>query len=99
MSVLFALGSLCFTVAALTAQWASVSRPGIGVTFFVGSLLFTSAAYLQYSETVNVERGLGSRARRHAGGRPRGNRGGSTGSPRRSSWSGRSSSTSALSRR
>ena len=64
MSVLFALGSLCFTVAALTAQWASVSRPGIGVTFFVGSLLFTSAAYLQYSETVNVERGVGSRARR-----------------------------------
>ena len=57
MSVLFALGSLCFTVAALAAQWASVSRPGIGVTFFVGSLLFTSAAYLQYSETVNVEHG------------------------------------------
>jgi len=64
MSVLFALGSLCFTVAAVAAQWASVSRPGIGVTFFVGSLLFTSAAYLQYSETVNVERGVGSRARR-----------------------------------
>ena len=64
MSVLFALGSLCFTVAALAAQWASVSRPGIGVTFFFGSLLFTSAAYLQYSETVNVEHGLGSRARR-----------------------------------
>src|SRR5271155_915015 len=55
MSVLFALGSLCFTVAAIAAQWASVSRPGIGVTFFVGSLLFTSAAYLQLSETVNVE--------------------------------------------
>ena len=64
MSVLFALGSLCFTVAAIAAQWASVSRPGIGVTFFVGSLLFTSAAYLQYSETVNVEHSLESRARR-----------------------------------
>lgn len=58
MSVLFSLGSLCFTVAAIAAQWASISRPGIGVTFFFGSLLFTSAAYLQYSETVNVERSL-----------------------------------------
>ena len=79
MSVLFALGSLCFTVAALAAQWASVSRPGIGVTFFVGSLLFTSAAYLQYSETVNVERGVGSRAR-HARWRP------ASWEPRRIDW-------------
>jgi hypothetical protein len=42
MSVLFALGSLCFTVAALAAQWASTPRPGIGVTFFVGSIFFTA---------------------------------------------------------
>jgi YrhK-like protein len=60
MSVLFALGSLCFTVAALAAQWASVSRPGIGVTFFVGSIFFTCASYLQYSETVNVEHSVSS---------------------------------------
>jgi len=64
MSVLFSLGSLCFTVAAVAAQWASVSRQGIGVTFFAGSLLFTSAAYLQFSETVNVEHRLDSRVRR-----------------------------------
>jgi len=56
MSVLFSLGSLCFAVAAIASQWASSSRPSIDVTFFVGSLLFTSAAYLQYSEAVNVER-------------------------------------------
>jgi hypothetical protein len=79
MSVLFALGSLCFAVAAVVAQWASTSRPGIGVTFFVGSLLFTSAAYLQYSETVNVERGLGSRAR-HSRWRP------ASWEPRRIDW-------------
>jgi YrhK-like protein len=66
MSVLFALGSLCFAVAAVAAQWASSSRPVIGVTFFVGSIFFTSASYLQYSEAVNVERGLERRA-----GRPR----------------------------
>jgi YrhK-like protein len=69
MSVLFALGSLCFTVAAIAAQWASASRPGIGVTFFVGSIFFTCASYLQYSETVNVEHSLSSRAR-HARWRP-----------------------------
>lgn len=69
MSVLFALGSLCFTVAAVAAQWASASRPGIGVTFFVGSLLFTAAAYLQYSEAVNVERDLTPGAR-HSRWRP-----------------------------
>jgi hypothetical protein len=56
MSVLFALGSLCFAVAAVASQWASSPRPSIDVTFFVGSLLFTSAAYLQYAEAVNMER-------------------------------------------
>ncbi len=64
MSVLFALGSLCFLVAAMAAQWASSSRPAIGVTFFVGSIFFTSASYLQYSEAVNVEHGLRTQARR-----------------------------------
>jgi YrhK-like protein len=64
MSVLFALGSLCFALAAVAAQWATTSRPGIGVTFFAGSILFTSAAYLQYSEVVNVERDPRPQARR-----------------------------------
>src|SRR5450755_2415727 len=48
MSVLFSLGSLCFAVAAIASQWASSSHPAIGVTFFVGSIMFTSASYLQY---------------------------------------------------
>ncbi|HUA02656.1 MAG TPA: hypothetical protein VMB27_02060 [Solirubrobacteraceae bacterium] len=60
MAVLFAVGSLCFTVGGIASQWAT-PRPWIGVTFFVGSLFFTSAAYLQFSEAVNAERGLGSR--------------------------------------
>jgi YrhK-like protein len=64
MSVLFALGSLCFAVAAVAAQWASSPRPGIDVTFFVGSILFTAAAYLQYLEAVNVERGIESETQR-----------------------------------
>jgi hypothetical protein len=55
MALLFALGSLCFAAASIASQWASASRPAIGVTFFVGSILFTAAAYLQFSEAVNVE--------------------------------------------
>jgi len=64
MSVLFSIGSTCFAAAAVAAQWATSSRPAIGVTFFVGSIFFTSASYLQYSEAVNVEHGLEPRSGR-----------------------------------
>lgn len=57
MALLFGLGSVCFAGAAIVSQWASVPRPGIGVTYFVGSILFTIAAYLQFGEVVNVEHG------------------------------------------
>ena len=50
MAVLFAAGSACFTVGGIVAQWSSVSRPGIGVVFFVGSIFFTIAAFLQCGE-------------------------------------------------
>jgi hypothetical protein len=63
MSVLFSLGALCFAVAAIASQWAT-PRDWIDVTFFVGSIMFTSAAYLQYLEAVNVEHGLLREARR-----------------------------------
>jgi hypothetical protein len=55
MAVLFAVGSLCFAGAATASHWISASRPVIGWTFFIGSLFFTAAAYIQYSEAVNVE--------------------------------------------
>ncbi len=64
MAVLFAVGALCFTAGGIASQWAATPRPWIGVTFFVGSLFFTSAAYLQYSEAVNVEHGIGPRRHR-----------------------------------
>jgi hypothetical protein len=57
MGLLFAVGSLCFALAAIVSQWASAPRPAIGVTYFVGSIFFTVAAYLQFSEAVNVEHG------------------------------------------
>src|SRR5271167_1006378 len=33
MAVLFALGSSCFVAGGVASQWASTSRPAIGVTF------------------------------------------------------------------
>ncbi len=61
MAVLFAVGALCFAAGGVASQWAATPRPWIGVTFFVGSLFFTAAAYLQYAEAVNAERGIGPR--------------------------------------
>jgi predicted membrane channel-forming protein YqfA (hemolysin III family) len=48
MGLLFAIGSACFALAAIASQWASAPRPAIGVTYFVGSIFFTVAAYLQW---------------------------------------------------
>jgi hypothetical protein len=56
IAVLFAIGSSCFLVAALASQWSSVTRPGIGVTFFVGSIFFTTAAYFQHWLAVRTQR-------------------------------------------
>ena len=48
----FAAGSVCFAAGAIASQWASAPRPAIGVTFFAGSLMFTSAAYLQLRQAA-----------------------------------------------
>ncbi len=61
MAAGFALGSLCFATASIASQWASAPRPAIGVTFFAGSLLFTTAAYIQYWQAVNVGHGHAER--------------------------------------
>ena len=50
--VLFAVGSLCFLVAALASLWSSASRATIGITFFAGSIFFTSAAVLQHGTAI-----------------------------------------------
>jgi multisubunit Na+/H+ antiporter MnhF subunit len=66
MAAGFALGAVCFAVASIASQWATAPRPAIGVTFFVGSIFFTAAAYLQYWQAVNVDHGpmTGSTRRR-----------------------------------
>ena len=57
IAVLFILGSACFVVAPLPPYLAWVGASADGVTFFVGSLFFTTAAALQWLETVNADRG------------------------------------------
>jgi hypothetical protein len=64
IGVLFAVGSTCFAVAAIASMWASAPRAAIGLTFFVGSVFFTAAAYLQYAEAANVPHRLDAGARR-----------------------------------
>ena len=55
--MLFALGSTCFLVAPLPGFLQLVGPQTDAATFFVGSVLFTSAAALQWLETVNADRG------------------------------------------
>ena len=47
MALLFALGSLCFVLGSVPLYYDHVDATVVGVTFFVGSILFTSAATLQ----------------------------------------------------
>jgi len=51
-SALFMVGSACFAVASVPAVAEVVPVAAIGVTYFVGSLFFTSAGYLQFRQTL-----------------------------------------------
>ena len=54
MCVLFMIGSFAFTLGALLCFDLSLPVILPAVIFFVGSLFFTSAAYLQFLEAINV---------------------------------------------
>jgi hypothetical protein len=60
IGVLFAIGSLCFLIAPLPAFVRLVGEQADGAVFFVGSLFFTSAAALQWLETINADAGPGA---------------------------------------
>jgi hypothetical protein len=60
----FAVGSACFFVGPFPGFVELVGSATDGLVFFVGSLFFTSAAVLQYLETVNADRGPGATGRR-----------------------------------
>jgi hypothetical protein len=59
VAVLFAVGSLCFMVGGWAASWpaetpsALLAVATINAVFFVGSIFFTAAAYLQLLEAAN----------------------------------------------
>jgi hypothetical protein len=52
IAVLFVVGSTCFAVGAFPPT-ASLLGDAVGWIFFIGSIFFTSAAYLQYFEATN----------------------------------------------
>lgn len=52
IGVLFAIGSLCFLVGPLPAFEEAVGLTATDVTFFGGSIFFTTAAYLSYMQVV-----------------------------------------------
>jgi hypothetical protein len=54
IAVLFAVGSLLFTLGAMPGYASAVGARWDTVTFFVGSLFFTSAAFLTYREAVDA---------------------------------------------
>lgn len=72
VGVLFILGSACFAAGSIPALSSAVSPKLISSIFFVGSLLFTSAGYLQYAQAISAA-GVGERVRhRWLGISPRG---------------------------
>jgi hypothetical protein len=54
IGVLFAIGASCFAVGAIPGYTNLVGFPKDALTFFMGSLFFTTAAFLQYIETINA---------------------------------------------
>lgn len=62
VAALFIIGSFLFALGSLPAYADHVDAGVVGVTYFVGSLFFTSAGYLQYVQTINAPDELGSGA-------------------------------------
>ena len=53
VGVLFIVGSACFALGSVPGYAALVSPAVLALTFFVGSLFFTSAAYLQFHQAAH----------------------------------------------
>ena len=61
IGILFAIGSACFLIAPFPGFVELVGSAADGMTFFVGSIFFTSAATLQWLETINADPGPDAR--------------------------------------
>lgn len=60
IGVMFMVGSLCFAAGAMPGYVDEVGANADNLTFFVGSLFFTTAGALQYLEVVNTNPVAGS---------------------------------------
>lgn len=54
IGLLFAIGATCFALGSFPDYHLLVGNFINGLTYFIGSLFFTSAAFLQYLETINT---------------------------------------------
>lgn len=57
IGALFMIGSACFAAGTINA--VSENPTGAGITFFIGSIFFTSAGYGQFLQVINGDRGDG----------------------------------------
>lgn len=55
ISILFMIGAFCFIAASAMSLQGIYSHFIINITYFIGSLFFTSAAYGQYLEAINAD--------------------------------------------
>lgn len=76
IGVLFAIGATCFFIGPFPRFEELVGSGIDGIVFFVGSIFFTSAAFLQWLQTINFESDGSCRTRVHV----------VTFEPRRSAW-------------
>lgn len=64
VAALFMVGSACFGLGPFPPYAAVVAASTVAITYFVGSLFFTSAGYLQYVETIRAGETVEDEARR-----------------------------------
>lgn len=60
IAALFMVGSFLFALGSFPAYADRVAASMVSLTFFVGSIFFTSAGYLQYVQTINTPEGFGA---------------------------------------
>ena len=58
-AVLFMVGSACFALGALPGYASLVPTGVVGLTFFIGSIFFTSAGFSQLTQTIRAGRAAG----------------------------------------
>ncbi len=60
IGVLFAIGSICFAVGSFPPYATAVGTNPDDLTYFIGSIFFTTASFLQYYETASTPQTLGA---------------------------------------